>query len=78
MAGVLLPQFFLKSSLLNNNSFSSKEEESVFLKDHDGTKNVCIFMMILNFILVKKKNQNQVTYNNKTKTQYIFWGAITC
>ena len=56
MAGVLLPQFFLKSSLLNNNSFSSKEEESVFLKDHDGTKNVCIFMMILNFILVKKKN----------------------
>ena len=61
-----------------NNSFSSKEEESFFLKDHDGTKNVCIFMMILNFILVKKKNQNQVTYNNKTKTQYIFWGAITC
>ena len=38
-----------------NNSFSRKEEESVFLKDHDGTNNVCIFMMILNFILVKKK-----------------------
>ena len=57
-----------------NNSFSSKEEESFFLKDHDGTKNVCIFMMILNFILVKKKTKIKLLIIIKPKPNTFFGG----